>query len=57
MTYFIMYSYNYCWAVRTLNERADTGLLRRRTPAMAAELTDHVWTMHEWITFPGVQRG
>ncbi len=56
MTYFTMYSYNFCWAVRTLTERDDAGHLRRRTPAMAAGLADHVWTMREWITLPGVQR-
>jgi len=56
MTYFTMYSYNFCWPVRTLTERDEAGHLRRRTPAMAAGLTDHVWTMHEWITLPGVQR-
>jgi IS1 family transposase len=56
MTYFTMSSYNFCWPVRTLAERDDGGRLRRRTPAMAAGLTDHVWTMREWITMPCVQR-
>jgi IS1 family transposase len=56
MTYFTMYSYNFCWVVRTLNERDERGCVRRRTLAMAAGLSDHVWTMREWITFPGVQR-
>jgi hypothetical protein len=56
MTYFTMYSYNFCWPVRTLTVRDDEGRPRRRTPAMAAGLADHVWTMREWITFPGVQR-
>ena len=56
MTYFTMYSYNFCWPVRTLTERDGEGHLRRRTPAMAAGLADHVWTMREWITLPGVQR-
>jgi IS1 family transposase len=56
MTYYTIYSYNFCWAVRTLTERDDEGHLRRRTPAMAAGLADHVWTIHEWITLPGVQR-
>jgi hypothetical protein len=56
MTYFTMYSYNFCWPVRTLAERDDGGHLRRRTPAMAAGLADHVWTMREWITLPAVQR-
>lgn len=56
MTYFTMYSYNFCWPVRTLRERDDGGPWRHRTPAMAAGLADHVWTMREWITMPGVQR-
>ena len=56
MTYFTMYSYNFCWPVRTLNERDDMGRLRRRTPAMAAGLADHVWTMREWVTTPCGQR-
>ena len=53
-TYFTMYSYNFCWPVRTLREPIDEGRWRRRTPAMAAGLADHVWTMDEWITFPTV---
>ena len=56
MTYFTMYSYNFCWPVRTLKGCDDEGHSRRRTPAMAAGLSDHVWTMREWITIPGVQR-
>lgn len=49
-------SYNFCWPVRTLRERDAEGRWRQRTPAMAAGLADHVWTMEEWLTFPGVQR-
>jgi len=56
MTYFTMYSYNFCWPVRTLDERNEHGRIRNRTPAMAAGLADHVWTMREWITMPTVQR-
>ena len=55
MTYFTIYSYNFCWAVRTLEDRGQRGRARERSPAMAAGLTDHVWTMHEWITMPAVQ--
>ena len=25
-------------------------------PAMAAGLTDHVWSIREWLTYPVVQR-
>jgi IS1 family transposase len=55
MTYFTMYSYNFCWPVRTLEYRDEGGRVRKRSPAMAAGLADHVWTMREWITFPAVQ--
>jgi hypothetical protein len=56
MTYFTLYSYNFCWPVRTL--RSQSGWGERsipRTPAMSAKLTDHVWTIHEWASFPVVQ--
>jgi len=55
MTYFTMYSYNFCWPVRTLRHREGEGPWRQRTPAMAAGLADHVWAVHEWITMPTVQ--
>ncbi len=55
MTYFTMYRYNFCWPVRTLAERDSESRLRKRTPAMAAGLADHVWTMREWVTMPAVQ--
>jgi IS1 family transposase len=54
MTYFTMYSYNFCWPVRTLRYRDEQGRIRQRSPAMAAGLADHVWTMREWITLPSV---
>jgi IS1 family transposase len=55
MTYFTMYSSNFCWPVRTLREHDENGPWRQRTPAMAAGLADHVWTMREWISMPSVQ--
>ena len=56
MTYFTMYSYNFCWPVRTLARADATGPRRPRTPAMAAGLADHVWTLSEWATLPATQR-
>jgi IS1 family transposase len=56
MTYFTIYQSNFCWPVRTLSGRDERGRLRKRSPAMAAGLTDHVWTMREWITMPAIQR-
>jgi len=56
VTYFTMYSYNFCWPVRTLRVQGADGTWQRRTPAMAAGLTDHVWSLAEWLTYPAVQR-
>jgi hypothetical protein len=55
VTAFTLYSYNFCWPVRTLRQRAGDGRWRQRTPAMAAGLADHIWTLEEWLTLPGVQ--
>lgn len=56
VTYFTMYSYNYCWPVRTLRIKRIDGAWERRTPALTAGLTDHVWSLAEWLTYPAVQR-
>jgi hypothetical protein len=55
MTYFTLYSYNFCWPVRTLQEKKKQGGWQQRSPAMAAKLTDHVWKWEEWFTFPAAQ--
>jgi hypothetical protein len=46
--------YNFGWRVRTLRERAqdDPPRYRQRTPAMAAGLADHAWTMAELLCYP-----
>jgi hypothetical protein len=56
MSAFVTFSYNFCWPVRTLRERGAGGAWEARTPAMAAGLADHVWSLREWITFPGVTK-
>jgi hypothetical protein len=56
VTYFTMYSYNFCWPVRTLRVKDGEGRWQERTPAMVAGLTDHVWSIEEWLAFPAVQR-
>ena len=56
MTYYTMYSYNYCWPVRTLRREVSEGHYEPCTPAMAGGLTDHVWTSKEWATYPVVTR-
>jgi hypothetical protein len=54
LTALTLYSYNFCWVVRTLRQRDGAGGWRQRTPAMAAGLADHVWSLEEWFTRPGV---
>jgi IS1 family transposase len=56
VTYFTMYSYNFCWTVRTLREKGPDNTWVQRTPAMVAGLTDHVWSLTEWLAYPAVQR-
>jgi IS1 family transposase len=56
MTYFTLYSSNFCWAVRTLRQEVAPKRYRQRTPAMAAGLTDHVWSLEEWLLFPSNAR-
>ena len=56
MTAYTLYSYNFCWPVRTLRVRDAQGRWRQRTPAMAAGLTDHPWSLREWLSFPACQR-
>jgi IS1 family transposase len=55
-TQFSYFSYNFCWPVRTLREKDADGRWRQRTPALAAGLAVHVWTLSEWLAFPAVQR-
>jgi IS1 family transposase len=56
ITYFTMYSYNFCWAVRTLRVKGEDGTWQRRTPAMAAGLADHIWSLSEWLTLSAVHQ-
>ena len=55
MTYSTLYRYNFCRVVRTSRRRDADGRWQHRTPAMAAGLADHVWSLREWISFPAVQ--
>ena len=55
MTYLTLYSYNFCWRVRTLRRKDERGRWQERSPALAAGLTDHVWTWPEWFNRPAVQ--
>jgi hypothetical protein len=56
MTKFVRYSYNFCWPVRALRVRGAGGAWEARTPAMSAGLSDHVWSLREWVTLPAAKK-
>ena len=60
MTHFVAFSGNFCKPMRTLRQKLRRKEGRRRwrqrTPAMAAGLTDHIWSIAEWVSRPSVQR-
>lgn len=56
VTYLTLYVYNFCWPVRTLGVKDDQGRWQKQSPAMAAGLADHVWSISEWLSFPAVRR-
>ena len=55
VTYLSMFTYNFCWPVRTLRIKNEQGRWQPRSPAMAAGLTDHLWSISEWLTLPAVR--
>jgi hypothetical protein len=56
VTSFTLYSYNFCWPVRTLRHGNGRQGYQQRTAAMVAGLADHVWSLREWLSYPGAQR-
>ena len=47
-------AYNFCWPHDSLRQLAPPGAPRKwheRTPAMAADLADHPWTLSELLRF------
>lgn len=56
VTFLTLYAYNFCWPVRTLSIRDESNRWQPRSPAMAAGLADHVWSMDEWFSMPAVRR-
>src|SRR4051794_3928968 len=53
-TWLVVVWYNFGWCVRTLRQKIQEEPRRyhHRTPAMAAGLSDHPWTMQELLTYP-----
>jgi IS1 family transposase len=53
-TWLVVLWYNFGWCVRTLREKVqdDPPRYKQRTPAMAAGLADHPWSMKELLCYP-----
>jgi IS1 family transposase len=53
-TWLVVVWYNFGWCVRTLRQKIqeEPPRYQYRTPAMAAGLADHAWTMRELLTHP-----
>lgn len=53
-TWLVVVWYNFGWCVWTLRQKVQEAPPRYhyRTPAMAAGLADHAWTMHELLSYP-----
>jgi len=53
-TWLVVVWYNFGWCVRTLRQKVQEQPRRYhyRTPAMAAGLSDHAWTMQELLAYP-----
>jgi hypothetical protein len=53
-TWLVVVWYNFGWCVRTLRQQVqeDPPRYHYRTPAMAAGLTDHAWSIHELLRYP-----
>ncbi len=53
--YLLGCTYNWCWPHHQLRERnedrPEQPRWRERTPAMAAGLTDHIWSVHELLCY------
>lgn len=52
--YLVGAAYNFCWVHASLRQPAPAGAAlkwQERTPAMAAALTDHCWTMSELLHY------
>jgi hypothetical protein len=53
-TWLLVVWYNFGWCVRTLQQKVqeDPPRYHDRTPAMAAGLAEHAWTMRELLSYP-----
>ncbi len=51
MSWLMVTHYNFCWQPRTLRVPIGNRRYRHRTPAMAAGLADHSWSVMELLSY------
>lgn len=52
LSWLMVTRYNFCWPHRMLRVQIGEQTYQRRSPAMAAGIADHIWTVAEWLTRP-----
>lgn len=50
MTWLMVTHYNFCWTHRMLRVPVGHQRYEQRSPAMAASIVDHIWTVEELLT-------
>lgn len=50
MSWLMVTHYNFCWAHRMLRIRSQDQRYTQRSPAVAAGIADHIWTIEELLT-------
>ncbi len=56
MSWLTVTHYNFCWAHRSLRVKLAPRKYAPRSPAMAAGLTDHVWTVADLLSWQSLPR-
>lgn len=51
MSWLMVTNYNFCWPPRTLRVARGEGRYTQRSPAIAAGITDHIWTVPELLGY------
>jgi len=56
MSWLTVTHYNFCWSHRSLRVKVAPRTYVPRSPAMAAGLSDHVWTIAEFLSWQALPR-
>lgn len=51
MSWLMLTHYNFCWPHRMIRVRTGDRTYIQRSPAVAAKITDHIWSVEEMLTW------